>query len=34
MQEKLKLYLEYVDHHSFLGDIGLISKTFWAIVKE
>ncbi len=34
MQEKLKLYLEYVDHHTFLGDIGLIFKTFWAIVKE
>ena len=34
MQEKLKLYLEYVDHHSFWGDIGLIFKTFWTIVKE
>lgn len=34
MQEKLKLYLEYVGHHSFWGDIGLIFKTFWAIVKE
>lgn len=34
MQEKIKLYLEYVQHHSFLGDIGLIFKTFWVIVKE
>lgn len=34
MQEKLKLYLEYVKNHSFLGDIGLIFKTFWVIVTE
>lgn len=34
MQEKVKLYLEYVDNHSFWGDIGLIFKTFWTIVKE
>ena len=34
MQEKIKLYLEYVQNHSFLGDIGLIFKTFWVIVKE
>lgn len=34
MQEKLKLYLEYVENHSFFGDIGLIFKTFWVIVKE
>lgn len=34
MQEKIKLYLEYVNNHSFLGDIGLIFKTFWAIVSE
>ena len=34
MQEKLKLYLEYVNNHSFWGDIGLIFKTFWAIIKE
>lgn len=34
MQEKLKLYLEYVDNHSFFGDIGLIFKTFWVIVTE
>lgn len=33
MQEKLKLYLDYVEHHSFWGDIGLIFKTFWVIVK-
>ena len=34
MQEKLKLYLDYVDHHSFWGDIGLIFKTFWVIITE
>ena len=34
MQEKLKLYLKYVNNHSFFGDIGLIFKTFWVIVKE
>lgn len=34
MQEKIKLYLEYVDHHSFLGDIVLIFKTFLAIVRN
>ena len=34
MQEKLKLYLDYVEHRSFFGDIGLIFKTFWVIVME
>ena len=34
MQEKIKLYLEYVNKHSFLYDLGLIFKTFWVIVKE
>ena len=34
MQEKIKLYLEYVEKHSFLYDIGLIIKTIWVIVKE
>ena len=34
MQEKIKLYLEYVNDHSFFGDISLIFKTFWTIVKE
>lgn len=34
MQEKIKLYLEYVHNQSFLGDIGLIFKTFVAIVSE
>jgi len=33
MQEKIKLYLDYVDNHSFFGDIGLIFKTFRVIVK-
>ena len=34
MQEKLRLYLEYVNNHSFWGDIGLIFKTLWTIVKD
>ncbi|MBR5033773.1 MAG: sugar transferase [Bacteroidales bacterium] len=34
MQEKLKLYLEYVEHHSFFGDIGLIFKTIWSIIAN
>lgn len=34
MQEKIKLYLEYVEKHSFMYDLGLIFKTFWVIVKE
>lgn len=33
MQEKLKLYLEYVDHHSLLGDIGLILRTVWVVLS-
>lgn len=33
MQEKLKLYLEYVDHHTLLGDIGIILKTIGKIFK-
>ena len=34
MQEKIKLYLEYVEKHSFFYDLGLIFKTFWVIIKE
>lgn len=34
MQEKIKLYLEYVNNHSFCGDIKLIFKTFWVIIAE
>ena len=34
MQEKIMLYLEYVKDHSFFGDIGLIFKTFWTIIKD
>ncbi len=34
MQEKIKLYLEYVEKQSFLYDLGLIFKTFFVIVKE
>ena len=34
MQERIKLYLEYVEKHSFLYDFGLILKTFKVIVSE
>ena len=34
MQEKIKLYLEYVEKHNFFYDLGLIFKTFLVIVKE
>lgn len=34
MQEKIKLYLEYVENASFLYDLKLIFKTFKVIVTE
>ena len=34
MPEKIKLYLDYVEHHSFFGDIRLIFNTFLAIIKD
>ena len=34
MQEKIKLYLEYVEKHNFFYDLGLIFKTFRVIVSE
>lgn len=37
MQEKIKLYLEYVEYvekHSFWYDLGLIFKTFFVIIHE
>ena len=34
MQEKINLYLEYVENHNFIYDLGLIFRTFWVIVKE
>ncbi|MBQ8046239.1 MAG: sugar transferase [Bacteroidales bacterium] len=34
MQEKIKLYLEYVEKSSFWYDIKLIFKTFWVIITE
>ena len=33
MQEKIKLYLDYLDNHSLWGDLGIIFKTFWTIVS-
>mgnify|MGYP002993911761 FL=1 len=34
MQEKIKLYLEYVENSSFWYDIKLIFQTFKVIVTE
>lgn len=34
MQEKIRLYLDYVEKQSFFYDIALIFKTFWVIVSE
>ena len=34
MQEKIRLYLEYVEKHGFWYDLGLIFKTFWVLIKE
>ena len=34
MQDKLRINLEYVRNHSFLGDIRLIFNTFIAILKN
>ena len=34
MQEKLRLYMEYVENASFLYDLKLIFKTFRVIVSE
>ena len=34
MQEKIKLYLEYVENASFWYDIKLIFQIFWVIVME
>lgn len=34
MQDKLRINLEYVKYHSFLGDLRLILYTFWRIVKK
>lgn len=34
MQEKIRLYLEYVKKHDFGYDIKIIFHTFWAIISE
>lgn len=34
LPDKLAIDLEYVRTASFLGDIGLIFKTFWAIIRH
>lgn len=33
MQDKLRINLDYVADHSFFGDLGLIFKTFWSVLK-
>lgn len=33
MQDKLRINLDYVANHSFFGDLGLIFKTFWSVLK-
>lgn len=33
MQEKVKLYLEYVNHHTFCGDLAIIFKTIGNLFK-
>ncbi len=34
MPDKLRINLDYVANHSFIGDIKLIFRTFWVIVTE
>lgn len=34
MQDKIKLYLEYVEKHGFFYDIALIFQTFYTIIKR
>ena len=34
MQEKIRLYLEYVEKQGFWYDLGLIFQTFWVIVSK
>jgi len=34
MQEKIKLYMEYVNKHNLWYDIKLIFQTFWVILTE
>lgn len=34
MQDKLRINLEYVKNHTFIGDIRLIFDTLWAVVKK
>ena len=34
MQDKIRLYLEYVEKHSFLYDLKLIFQTFFVIIHE
>lgn len=34
MQDKINLYLDYVQYHTLWGDIKLIFQTFWTIISK
>jgi lipopolysaccharide/colanic/teichoic acid biosynthesis glycosyltransferase len=34
LPRKLDLYLRYAEHHSLAGDIGIILRTVWGIVRR
>ena len=34
MQEKIRLYLEYVNQHNLFYDLKIIFQTFWAIIAK
>ena len=34
MPMKLDLYLQYVNYHSFKGDIRLILETLWTVIAQ
>jgi lipopolysaccharide/colanic/teichoic acid biosynthesis glycosyltransferase len=34
MQEKIRLYLEYVNQHNLFYDLKIIFQTFWAIITK
>jgi lipopolysaccharide/colanic/teichoic acid biosynthesis glycosyltransferase len=34
LPRKLALYLRYAEHHSLAGDIGIIMRTVWGIVRR
>jgi len=34
LPRKLDLYEHYVQHRSLLGDLGILAKTFWTVLKK